>query len=213
MHLAGKAGLNGWRWIFILEGIMTCLIGIIGYFFIVNFPDDAHKNWNFLDKRETRFVLARVNADRGDAVTEAWSWAKFLRPALDLKTWAFAFIFGMTTTVTYALAYFLPIILHEGMGFSVGASQCLVAPPYAAAALLMYATAWFGDRYKTRGLPLVFNTVLALIGLPLLGFSKNLGARYFGVFLVAMGSNANVPTTLTYQYVFADKADPANAVG
>jgi hypothetical protein len=69
MHLAGKAGLNGWRWIFILEGIVTCLIGIIGYFFIVNFPDDAHKNWNFLDKRETRFVLARVNADRGDAVT------------------------------------------------------------------------------------------------------------------------------------------------
>jgi MFS family permease len=146
-------------------------------------------------------VLARVNADRGDAVTEAWSWAKFLRPAFDLKTWAFAMIFGMTTTVTYALAYFLPIILHEGMGFSVGASQCLVAPPYAAAALLMYGSAWVGDRYKTRGLPLVFNTVLALVGLPLLGFAKNLGVRYFGVFLVAMGSNANVPTTLTYQYV------------
>jgi hypothetical protein len=183
------------------QGILTCLIGIIGYFFIINFPDDAHKNWNFLSAREIRFVLARVNADRGDAVAEPWSWAKFLLPALDLKTWAFGLIFGMTTTVTYALAFFLPIILHEGMGFSVGASQCLVAPPYAAAALLMYASAWFGDKYRMRGVPLVFNTVLALIGLPLLGFAKNLGVRYFGVFLVAMGSNANVPTTLTYQYV------------
>jgi len=45
---------------------------------------------------------------------------------------------------TYAIAYFLPIILQEGMGFSVGASQCLIAPPYVVAALWMFGCAWFG---------------------------------------------------------------------
>lgn len=40
-------------------------------------------------------------------------------------------IFFNTTTVTYALAYFLPVILQLNMGFSVGEAQCLVAPPYA----------------------------------------------------------------------------------
>jgi len=198
MHIHAR-GLAGWRWIFIIEGIMTCFIAIIGYIFIVNFPDDAHKNWRFLSPREIKYVLARVNADRADAVTEAWSWRKFLRPSLDLKTWGFAMIFCMTTTVTYALAYFLPVILVDGMHFSVGTAQCLVAPPYAAAALLMYATAWFGDRYKHRGGLVVFNALLAIIGTAVLGFASNLGARYFGVFLAAMGSNANVPTTLTYQ--------------
>ena len=72
------------------QGILTRLIGTVEAtsLQVVNFLDDAHKNWNFLSHREIRFVLARVNADRGDAVTEAWSWAKFLRPALDVKTWA-----------------------------------------------------------------------------------------------------------------------------
>jgi hypothetical protein len=77
---------------------------MIAYIFIVNFPDDAHKSWSFLSEREIRFVLARVNADRQDAVTEPWAWSKFLRPALDIKTWCYAMLFGMTTTVSYALA-------------------------------------------------------------------------------------------------------------
>ena len=48
------------------------------------------------------------------------------------------------TTVTYAIAYFMPIILRENMGFSIGESQCLVAPPYAFAGILMLSTAWLG---------------------------------------------------------------------
>jgi MFS family permease len=54
MQLDGTAGYRGWRWIFIIEGIMTCLIGVVGYFLIVGFPDDAHKSWRFLNERETK---------------------------------------------------------------------------------------------------------------------------------------------------------------
>jgi len=199
MQMKGLQGLNGWSWIFIIEGVISCLIGIMGYFLLVNFPDSTRKNWSFLSKREIKFVLARVNVDRQDAVTEAFAWGKFLRPALDIKVWGYGMIFGMTTTVSYALAYFLPIILNKGLGFSVGAAQCLVAPPYAAAALLMYATAYIGDKYHIRGPLIIFNSVLCLIGLPVIGWSKNLPARYFGIFLCTMGANANVPTVLTYQ--------------
>jgi len=165
----------------------------------VNFPDDNKKNWKFLSQKETRFVLARVNIDRSDAVTEKWAWSKFLRPALDPKVWGYGMCFGMTTTVSYALAYFLPVILNKGLGFSVGASQCLVAPPYAAAAILMYCVAWVGDRYRIRGPLIIFNAIICLIGLPVIGWSKNLPSRYFGVFLCTMGANANVPTVLTFQ--------------
>ena len=56
----------------------------------------------------------------------------------------FGCLFGLTTTVTYAIAYFLPIILEEGMGFGIAASQCLVAPPYVLAAIWMYACAVLG---------------------------------------------------------------------
>lgn len=40
----------------------------------------------------------------------------YLANAADLKVWGFAALFGLTTTCTYAIAYFLPIIIEEGMG-------------------------------------------------------------------------------------------------
>jgi hypothetical protein len=118
------------RWIFVIEGTLTVCIGIMGYCLLVPFPDcNPEKAWNFLNKREVDFIVARVNADRADVTTEPFNLIKFLKPGLDLKIWGFAMCFCCLTTVSYALAYFLPQILNGGMGFSVGASQCLVAPP------------------------------------------------------------------------------------
>ena len=96
-------------------------------------------------------------------------------------------------------AYFLPIILRQGMGFSIGASQCLVAPPYAFAGILMFGTAWLGDKYHVRGPVIVFNSLVSLIGLPIMGFHSSNGVRYFGVFLAIAGVNANIPACMAYQ--------------
>jgi MFS family permease len=199
MQMKGLQGYAGWRWIFIMEGIITCLVAIAGYFALVNFPDSPKRNWKFLNDRETAMIIARVNKDRGDAVAEKFAWRPFLGAGLDLKIWGFAWIFGMTTTVTYALAYFMPIILRNGMGFSIGASQCLVAPPYFCAGLLMYATGWAGDKYRIRGPLIILNSVICMVGIPLIGWVDNVGVRYFGVFLVAAGANSNIPATMAYQ--------------
>ncbi|KAJ5500712.1 Major facilitator superfamily domain general substrate transporter [Penicillium expansum] len=173
MQLNGKHGLTGWRWIFILEGVITGFIGILCFFFLVDFPDRAHKSWRFLNERECAFIVRRINKDRNDGDMEAFSLKKFLKPATDLKIWGFAMIFFCLTTVTYAIAYFLPIILMSGMGYGVGKAQCLVAPPYGFAGIVMYATAWVGDKYHMRAPILIFNALLAIIGLPMMGFAKS----------------------------------------
>ena len=91
-------------------------------------------------------------------------WGKYLKNALDLKVWGFACLFGLTTTCTYAIAYFLPIILNVGMGFNVAASQCLVAPPYVLAAIVMYLFAYYGDKWHLRSPFILFNGCLCLLG-------------------------------------------------
>lgn len=201
MQMAGIQGLNGWRWIFAIEGALTCVIALLGYCFLVGFPDKSPRNLfgAILSDREIRHVLAKVDADRGDAVAEPFSTRKWAGSALDWKIWVFALIFGCLTTTTYALAYFLPQILRESMGFSLGQSQYLTAPPYAFAAIVMIATSWFSDRYRQRGLVLVFNACLCLIGLPIMGFAKNSAVRYFGVFLATAGCNGSIPVAATYQ--------------
>lgn len=92
-RMGGLAGYNGWRWIFIMEGILTILIGIAGYVFTVDFPEKAHKAWGFLTKPEADFIVRRINRDRQDAEPENFAWRKFFRPALDLKIWGFALLF------------------------------------------------------------------------------------------------------------------------
>lgn len=104
-----------------------------------------------------------------------------------------------STTVTYSLAYFLPIILVENLGFEVGTAQCLVAPPYAFAGFYLFATGWLGDRFRFRGPVIAINMIFSLIGLPILGWHPNPYVRYFGVFLVTAGANANIPAVMSYQ--------------
>lgn len=178
---------------------LTCLVAFAGYFFLVDFPEKAHKSWKFLSEKECAYIIRCANKDRGDALPEPFTLGRFLRPALDLKIRGFAMIFFCLTTITYAIAYFLPIILREGMGYGVGASQCLVAPPYAFAGILMFCTAWVGDKYHLRGPILAFNACIALIGLPIMGFAKGDAVRYFGVFLTTGGANANIPASMAYQ--------------
>jgi hypothetical protein len=52
---------------------------------------------------------------------------------------------------------------------------------------------------RIRSVWVIANGVLALIGLPLMGFGKSVAVRYFGVFLATAAANANVPCILTWQ--------------
>jgi MFS family permease len=199
MQMDGLGGLSGWKWIFVIEGLITCVFGIAGYFLIVDFPEQASKSFHFLTQRESAFIVARIEKDRHDAIPEPFNLKSFLKNALDSKVWAFAALFGLTAANIYAFAFFLPVILSDKMGFDIAKAQCLVAPPSIAAAIAMYGCAVIGDIYHTRGPIIVFNATLGLIGLPLLGYAQNNGVRYFGVFLATIAGNSNIPTVLTYQ--------------
>ncbi|TAQ84640.1 hypothetical protein B7494_g7037 [Chlorociboria aeruginascens] len=198
MQLSGRAGLSGWRWIFIIEGVLTCVLGIFSYFAIVDFPEISPKSWHFLSQKEADFIVARIEHDRHDVKVEPFSLGTYLRNGLDSKVWGFSALYMCTTTNSYAIAYFLPIILLDGMGFSIAEAQCLVAPPYAAAAVVMYIQAYFGDKWRLRGPIIAGNAALGIVGLGLLGYTHNNGVRYFGVFLATIASNANCPALLTY---------------
>ncbi|KAF2227509.1 major facilitator superfamily domain-containing protein [Elsinoe ampelina] len=198
-----QGGIAGWRWIFILQGVLTCAAALVGFVTIVDFPEHAAKrsgiSLKFLNEQEADFVVARIEKDRNDAIASKFNLREYLRCGADLKIWGFAALFGLTTTTTYAIAFFLPIILRNGMGFSVAMSQILIAPPYVAAAFVMYGMAWAGDKWHIRSPWVIINGLLALTGLPMLGFSSNVGVRYFGVFLATIAANANIPCILTWQ--------------
>ena len=58
-NMHGVRGYSSWRWIFILEGIATIVIGIGAYFLVADFPADAR----WLSAEEKEFVIARTETD------------------------------------------------------------------------------------------------------------------------------------------------------
>lgn len=141
------------------------LLGIGSYFIIVDFPEDSPKSFHFLNEAEAAFVVARIQHDRSDTFVEPFSVKSYLKNALDSKVWAFAFLYMMTTTCSYSIAYFLPIILRDGMGFSIAKAQCLTAPPYVAAAVVMFIQAYFADRMRLRSPTVAGNALMGKLAI------------------------------------------------
>jgi hypothetical protein len=138
---------------------LTCILGVLSYLIIVDFPEQSPKSWNFLNETEAAFVVARIEHDRSDTFIEPFNLRAYMRNFGDSKVWAFAFLYMLTTTNSYSIAYFMPIILEDGMGFGVAKAQCLTAPPYVAAAIVMYIQAIYADKLRSRG-PLVAGNAL-----------------------------------------------------
>lgn len=127
-HLNGRAGLAGWRWMYLIQGLITCVLGIITYWWMVDFPENSEHSFKFLTKRESRVAAARIQDDRADLQVEPFSWARILYCFKDVKIYGFACMFFLLNLVSTALSYFLPIILEGGMGFSPNKAILLSVP-------------------------------------------------------------------------------------
>jgi len=80
---------------------LTCLIGIVGYFALVDFPDRAAKtSLNFLNENECNFIVRRINKDRDDATITKFNLGLWARSGLDFKIWGFAMIFLSVTLLS-----------------------------------------------------------------------------------------------------------------
>ncbi|KIK67517.1 hypothetical protein GYMLUDRAFT_156068, partial [Collybiopsis luxurians FD-317 M1] len=192
-QLAGKAGLNGWSWIFVIEGAITVLFGCIAWLYLPEFPD----NNTFLTREETKFVLERIEEDRGDSLPDTITVWKVLHHLLDWKVWAYGIMFMCATIPAYAIGFFVTIIL-SGMGWDLAHALLLSAPPYIFAALSVFVFAWLSDHFRSRAPFLAVQTCLTLLGFIITGFVQHPGWRYFGLFLGNAGSAGCVPGILAY---------------
>ncbi len=198
-QLDGHRGLEGWRWMFIVQGICTCVIGIVSYWWIVDFPENSHRSFRFLTPEESAVATSRILRDRGDALIDPFSLKKILVHALDPKVWVFACMFFLQNLVSTALAYFVPIILQDGIGYSANMAIILSAPPYYWSVLPVIASSWIADRFRIRGPVITFNAMCLIAGFGMLGFAGDPVARYIGVFLATGAYVANWAALSAYQ--------------
>jgi MFS transporter, ACS family, tartrate transporter len=105
LGLDGLGGLQGWQWMFLLEGLPVVFIGLALLWVLADRPEDV----TWLTDDERRIVRERLAAEQRPRELRHFSAAVRDVRVILLALVQFGFLVG-----SYAIGIFLPLILKEG---------------------------------------------------------------------------------------------------
>ncbi|WP_432544317.1 MFS transporter [Kineococcus sp. SYSU DK002] len=142
LELDGAAGLAGYQWLFMVEGLIAVVVGVVAVFYLTDRPEKAA----WMPAAERDALLARLDADNADraAVGGHQGWGKAL---LNPRVLYFCLICLCIQAAVYGLTFFLPTqvasITGREVGFKVG---LLTSIPWLCALVTIAVLPRFADR-------------------------------------------------------------------
>lgn len=191
----GIRGYSGWRWIFILEGILTCLIALSFFFLLPAFPEDA----TWLTSSERTYIKARLQADQGKSAAERKISAKDVFNVFkDYKIFLGGFMYFGLIVPAYGFSFFAPTIIGT-YGYSAVETQLHSVAPYACSFVFAMLIAYASDKLKHRFLFTILSISIAIAGfIILLCVHDNRSLEYGALFLVAIGCYSAMPVVICW---------------
>lgn len=141
LEFDGSAGLKGWQWMFLVEGILAMLVGIWAYWYLDDKPASAR--WlSEEQKQDLKQIL-----DKEESVKQDHGPASVLKALSDPKVLYLCFLYFLIQLSFYGVVYYLPsqvsAIAKQKVGLMVG---LLTTIPW----LCALAAAYFVSRYSDR---------------------------------------------------------------
>jgi MFS family permease len=186
----GMRGYAGWRWIFILEGTLTCVVSFFFFFWLPDFPERS----NWLTAEEKIYVTARLEADQGKSAVERKITVRDVGNVFkDFKVVLGGLSYFSLIVSAYGYAYFSPAII-QGYGYSPIQTQLHSVPPWAAAFCFSMFVAYCSDKTRHRYAFILIALAATITGFAiLLGVHTNTHVEYGALFLVSSGAYTAMP--------------------
>ena len=183
LELDGVAGLDGWQWLFLCEGLPAVVLGFVTLRFLDDRPADAE----WLEEEERAALSARIEEELRAKAAEGPG--SRVRDALRSgQVWACATIYFIILSAAFGLTFFVPDLVQERTGlsdFEVGAlaavptasprppcscwpaepTRATVAAPYVIALMLTGAAGTVLTAYAQTEVLLALSLTLATVGL------------------------------------------------
>jgi MFS transporter, ACS family, DAL5 transporter family protein len=90
--LSGKLGISAWQWLYIVEGAVTCWIGLVIFFVLPDFPD----NWRLLAPEIKDVANRRLAIDAAETDIDDKGYVQEPDPRLKVGLYGYAYIFAMS---------------------------------------------------------------------------------------------------------------------
>lgn len=189
----GIANLAGWRWIFLLEGLITVCWGFATLWIMPSSPRDVLT----FSAEQKEYYVRRMAADKqttdDDKVSPRDILACLKEPHF-LNILVMSFCVGV---VAQGVAYFTPSVVLT-FGYSKTTTQLLTVPPFMFAFITTMLAGTVADRYRRRGWVTVATAALGVLGCILNFSGTSLGIRYTSLFFLIGGIYSCAPSALAW---------------
>lgn len=196
METTNPLGMEGWRFMFMVEGLPTVILGLLAPIWFINSPRDA----KWLTPGEREALASELAAER--AAMEAKPEAVPLRALLATpKVWISAFCWFSTLIGAYGVIYWLPLVIQEISDANPIEIGFLNAIPWIGVGAGMLIGGWSSDRTQERYLHVAVPAICAGIAMAAAAFAGpnwialallTLSGFFFGA---AQGAFWGVPTS------------------
>lgn len=185
LHLRGKGSLHeGWRYMFLIEGVFTGLIGVWTWMYLPASPTQTARGkykgllrpkqgW-FTEREEVIMVTRILRDDPGKATMhnrQGLSWGLFKDALLDYHLWPI-YLLGLTWSIPVTPPQAYITLTCKALGFNTFETNLLTIPAYTIFILQLLFWTWVSEKVNQRvliGLVTQFwalPLLIALVALP-----------------------------------------------
>ncbi|KAI9269149.1 major facilitator superfamily domain-containing protein [Phascolomyces articulosus] len=168
-RLRGVGGLEGWKWLFLIDGIFTHVVAIIAFFYLPKDPGSTNGSIRgksgWFTERETKIAVTRVIRDDLTKTDQdvPITWVDVKDALTDPRLWMHlttTFVGMMTNT---PIRTYLPSIIRDG-GFAVTTANLLTMPSYLGGLVFSLLIAHLSDKYGEVALFAIIGNVWEMVG-------------------------------------------------
>jgi MFS family permease len=159
----GMGGLHGWQWMFLVEGLLASVVGVLVYFKLADGPATA----SWLEPEE-RTALTAAIAQEDREKTAAHGVMSLMQGLLNWRVVYLGLIYFLIQACVYGVVYYLPPqvgrLLGRNVGFIVG---LVTAIPWTCALLASYYVPRFAEAIGKRRLVATLTMLACAAGVSL----------------------------------------------
>ncbi|XHG09658.1 hypothetical protein AWENTII_012701 [Aspergillus wentii] len=175
--LDGSHGLAGWRWLFLIQGVITVGVAAVAFFLLPNSP--LQTPW--LNQEERVLAHERIARDTTEKQDGTSTWTGLREACMDYRTWVFALMCNLHLSAN-GFKNFMPTVVKT-LGFDSTITLVLTCPPYLVATFTSIAVSWSSGRFNERTWHITISKALAIVGFAVGCGTSSIGARYFAMIL------------------------------
>jgi ACS family tartrate transporter-like MFS transporter len=212
----GVAGLSGWQWLFIIEGMPAVFVGL----WVLSYLTDKPKEAAWLEPDERIAVQARLDRERKDR--EAICHYSLREALTNPRVLALSLVYLGLLSGQYGLIYWLPQII-KGVATDIGLEKAtgipinaltgyLVAVPFACAIIAMIWWTHHSDATRERVWHVAGPAIMSGLSLIAAAYLSSPVLAAIALIVCAMGTYAALPTFWTLPTAFLTGSAAAGGI-